>query len=160
MTDREVRKCAAGEEEAEGHQHDRDRPLPLLLIERRHDESPCLPQQHGQGDHDAPVQAHPDTRRQTFRRAEVEQFWVTEFLRLALAQVDVRLQQELEHLVVEGDDEHHADRDGERRSDDADAELGEMLRERHRVRARQVLVVVDRHEAAFSGDAPGVATWS
>ena len=49
------------------------------------------------------------------------------------AQVGVRLQHEVEDTVVEGEDHDRTDHDRQRGPDDADAQLGQMLRERHRV---------------------------
>ena len=77
---------------------------------------------------------------------EVEQFGSQKSRGFVVAEVLVRLEQEVEHLVVERDDEHHADGDGQRRPDDADAQLTEVLGERHRVAGRWIcLTVVGRH---------------
>ncbi len=154
----EIGECAARCEQHDRHQDERNCVLLLLRVQRRHGEAPGLPEQDRQREDDSAVHTDAHPGRNALRRAEVVQGGVAEVLRFARAQVDVRFAQEVQDLVVERDDQDHADRDGQRTADDPDSEFTEVLRQRHGVRGCD-LVFVGTHQDAgplcSASDSPG-----
>ena len=125
-------------------------------MQRRHDEAPDLPKDHGKGEDDPAVGADREPRGEPLERSDELQIAARD-LGVVLTQVDVRLPHEIQHLVVERQQHDDADHDGEQRADDASAQLRQVLRQRHPVigglHVRRVGCTGERelHSAASSG---------
>ena len=120
LAEREVGEEPAEQEQEDRREDERDRVALLLGVQGRHDEAPDLPQDDRHGEDQPAVAGDAQARRQALDGVEDEQRRIVaarveaaEVLALAQAQVDVRLGQEVEHLVVEGDDEDRAEDHGQ-----------------------------------------------
>ena len=117
LAEGQVGDQAAEQEQEDRRGDERDRVALLLGVQRRDDEAPDLPQHDGHGEDQPAVRGDAQARREAVDRVEDEQRVArgvegveaaeldAALAPLALAQVDVRLREEVEDLVVEGDDD-------------------------------------------------------
>ena len=148
------------QEEPDRRQHERDRVLLLLGVQGRHDEPPQLPHQHRQRQDDAAVGGDRQPSGEAFQRPDELQLAAVVPV-LAHAQIGVGLAQELEHLVVGRQDDDDAHDDGEHGPDDASAQLGQVLRERHavvgRLDLRPIRIAAEGHLHSLASPWAGLA---
>ena len=100
-------------------------------MQRRNDESPDLPHDHGQGEDDAAISRNRQPCGEPLERAEVLQTGGAELGALAFAEADIRLGEKSQYRTVGSEHDDDPDHDGQQRADDARSQLGKVLGERH-----------------------------
>ena len=115
-------------EEDRAHDDERDGEMALVAVEPGGDESPRLAEPDRGGDDDGHEEAHLDPEHEVLLRRGGD-----EAPAVRLDHVPERLHQEVEDLVVEEETPHERHHDGDRRPDEAAAQLVQMLEEGHPV---------------------------
>src|SRR4051812_30083347 len=163
-----LREGQDGHDRSEGEQHDRrgderDGVALLALVQARGDETPQLPEQHRRGEEDGQVAGDFQPGGEALERVGDDQVAADSRVPQTTTAdgVAVRLAQEVQDRVVqeEGDDPRQGD--GDDADDDAPAQFGQVLNQRHPLQSGVAVLLIDRHQDQFGAElVPGrVVGW-